>query len=222
MRIPGRLIPHLALGTLTVLAVGAIVLSLVQSTPIAPRQLKLAAADTLAVTSVSLEETIGQVVDGHVTDLRSEEERYEAPGRLEAISGSEAELVIGGRLYATTDGGRTWRIVDEAVDTARGISLLVAPLRLLQHATDVVASDGQQRFSFTVSVARLVHILDLGVPAPSSSARAQITAVVTTSGEFVSTVTSEFDVDGARYELTDHYSDFDKLPGLVAPVVSGS
>lgn len=222
MRTPGRLIPHLALGTLTVLAVGAIVLSLVQSTPIAPRQLKLAAADTLAVKSVALEETIGQVVNGHVTDLRSEEERYEAPGRLEAISGSEAELVVGGRLYATTDGGRTWRIVDETVDIARGVSLLMAPLRLLQHGTDVVASHGQQQFSFTVSVARLVHILDLGVSAPRSSARAQITAMVTTSGEFVSTVTSDFDVDGASYRLTDHYSEIDKLPALVAPVVSSS
>ncbi|MDA8071478.1 MAG: hypothetical protein M0Z82_07710 [Actinomycetota bacterium] len=221
MRTPGRLIPHLALGTLTVLAVGAIVLSLVQSTPIAPRQLKLAAANTLAVKSVSLDETIGQVVNGRLANLRTEVERYEAPGRLEAISGSEAELVIGGRLYVTTDGGRTWRLVNRAVDSARGVSLLMAPLRLLERGTHVVASRGQQQFSFSVPVGELVHTLGLGVSSPGTSPPARVTAVVTTSGEFVSTVTSNFDVNGAHYQLTDHYSDFDRLPALVAPAVGG-
>lgn len=212
--------PHLALGTLTLLAVGAVVLSLVQSAPVAGRQLHLAAADTVAVGNLSIDESISQVTNGHLTVLRTEKEEYEAPGSLEAAAGNESELLVGGRVYASTDSGRTWTVLSPHASAAKGVSLILAPLRMVEQATGVVGAPGQQSYRFTIPTTRLVRQLDLGVSALGSPARAAV--VVSVSGDFVTEVHSSFTVDGQSYVLVDRYGSFDRLPPLVAPPVTGS
>lgn len=211
--------PHLALGTLTVLAVGAIVLSLVQSKPVAGRQLHLAAADTVAVGNLSIHESIAQVVGGQLHVLRTESEEYEAPSSLEAFAGTQSEILVGGRVYASTNGGKSWTVLSNSANAAQGVALVLAPLRMAEQATGVVASAGQQRYSFSIPTTRLARQLDLGVSAAGSPALA--TVEVSVSGEFVTAVRSHFTIDGASYVLVDSYSNFDRLPPLVAPPITG-
>ncbi|MDA8269664.1 MAG: hypothetical protein M0Z63_10205 [Actinomycetota bacterium] len=218
MPTPGRSMPFLALGTLTALSAGALGLSLATAAPVAPRQLHLAAASTAAASRLAMHETIAVVRGGRAVPLQTVDEQYQAPDRIQAERGGTVERIIGTHSYVSTDGGRTWSVVPQPVKVQLAVSVLLAPLRFLQQATTVTASAGQQRFSFTSSLAAFASALHLGLATNLPATRVDVVATV--SGEFVSTVTARFPLTGKNYVLTVQYGQVDTLPALTQPPIS--
>lgn len=210
--------PHVALGLLTVLAVGAIVLSLTQAPPVADTLLHTAAGATDQASSVAVGESIAQVVDGRTNVLDSIEVRLEPPGRLEYRQGPEEELVVAGRVYVSDNEGRTW-YADTAAHTSvpAVTSQLLSPLRLLRHVTGARTSNGQTAFSFTTTSTRLIEALHLNLPTAGPT---PVPVAVTVQGEFVTGFVAHLSVSGDHFVLTERYSHVDRLPTLVAPAVS--
>ncbi len=215
----GRLMPHLALGTLSALSVGALVLSLVQSTPVAPRQVHLAAAGTAAASSFAIQETIQQVASGRVARQQTIVEKYQAPDRIEVTNSGVTERVIGTTGYASTDGGATWTKLAQPVDARQAVPVLLAPLRFVERASNVKASSGQDRFTYVAPLGDFITSLHLAIG--GSFPRTAVPMVVSVSGEFLTGMTAHFAFQGKQYVLRIGYSQIDTLPELVAPTVAG-
>ena len=215
MSTPGSPMPHLALGTLTALSAGALALSLVQSTPVAPRQLHLAAKDTVAASSFALTESIHQsgAAGGAAQASRSATLLYRGSDQLELRGGGQVQRVVGTQLYSSTDGGSTWTKVPGMANTANLVSQALGPLRLAEQVPGVTASAGQDHYLFTVPLSQVA--VALGISNSTVAGNARVDATV--SGEFLTGMT----VSGGGVQLQISYAQIDAVPPIVAPPAAG-
>jgi hypothetical protein len=221
MATPGRLWPHVAMATLTLLSVGAIVLSLVQAPPIGDTLLHTAAANAAGVPTVEVHEAIDQVVGGVSRPVDAVSEELDLPHGLELAQGSVLERLVDGHAYVSVDGGRTWYEDAAAhVDLASVATALRRPLEFLRRARRVVASSGEERFSFTTTGSRLIRALHLGIGARPDAGPVPVTATV--AGEFVTSMTAQFSVRSQRYVFSISYGQFGTAPALAVPPVTGT
>lgn len=219
MTTSGRLVPHVAMAILTLLAVGAIVLSLEQAPPVADTLLHAAAANTAGVPRVLVDEQIDQVVGTTVRPIDEVSEELDAPTGIEVRQSDVIERLIGTAAYVSANGGATWyRDAAAHVDLGQVAVALHRPLTLLEQARHVVAHAGQTRFTFTTTGAHLVRVLHLALRVPPDAGPVPVTATV--SGEFVTAITARFAVSGVTYIFRSGYRDFDAVAPLTVPPVA--
>jgi len=221
MGTPGRLLPHLALGTLTVLSVGAIVLGLAQAPPIGDTLLHTAAANAAAVPAVAVHEQIGQVVGTTTRTIDAVDEELDLPRGVELAQGSVLERLVDGHAYVSVNGGERWYEDAAAhIDLASVATALRRPLALLRQANGVTANGAQQRFTFTTTAAHLIRVLHLGIGAAPDPGPVPVTA--TLAGEYVTGMTARFSVRSQQYVFRIAYRHFGSVAPLTVPPVAAS
>jgi hypothetical protein len=219
MTTPGRLVPHVAMAILTVLAVGAIVLSLEQAPPVADTLLHAAAANTAGVPRVLVDEQIDQVVGATARPIDQVTEELDSPTGIEVQQCDVVERLIGTAAYVSANGGATWyRDASAHVDLGQVTVALHRPLTLLEGARHVVAHAGQTRFTFVTTGEHLVRVLHLALQVPPDAGPVPVT--VSVSGEFVTAMTARFAVRGETYVFRSSYRDFDAVAPLTVPPVA--
>jgi hypothetical protein len=212
---PGRLFALLALGILTLLTVGAIVLSLAIAPPNARQHLQIASRNTAAASSFLVRLRIDQAVPGATTSTRATSRatvRYHAPDQLslsEVSSGRVVrERVLGRTVYLSYDGGHSWqRLQGQAVTNA-----FLAPLHALSKLNDVEQHGDVYVVTNATSLARAFGINVGGVGQVHATVRATI------QGEFLRVLQVNFRssrAGAARY--TQGFALVDQVPTIKAP-----
>lgn len=220
-RPPVRVSPHLVLAVLTVLSLGAVAWSVTAAPPVARTLLRQGAGNTAAASSLQVDESISQVSHGHAALLDAIQLRMERPDRVEQVSQSTQTLVLGRKVYVSPDAGKNWYLDSGAapVNFALVFGRALQPMRLLQSVPTVHDSRGQTRFTMRVPLAALVNAMHLGLPV--SAAAPAVPVTVSVVGEFVTSLTARVTEGAARLIVQVRYSHLDRLPVLVAPLVTG-
>ncbi|MHB8328912.1 MAG: hypothetical protein ACYDD6_04695 [Acidimicrobiales bacterium] len=228
MQTPGRAMPHVALGVLTLLALVAIIVSLDTAPPNAQEQLNLAADNTVAASSFALNDTNTVTPVGGATSSTNAKQGnvvdivYQAPDRVsETLVGAAGQtvtlLVIGNARYERS-GTSKW--VSYAGTPGSGSPGLQAaadvlfPLRSLAGATDVVRHGN----TFTFIPGQLDQVLvSLLGSQPAQLAPRTMTFRATVEGEFVTFEQVEAVRNGHRLTVRLKLSQVTGAPALEAP-----
>ncbi|HLX87222.1 MAG TPA: hypothetical protein VKR22_02000 [Acidimicrobiales bacterium] len=228
---PDRSGPHLVLGILTALSLGAIVLSVDFAPADAPQQLQVAAANTLAAGSFVLHESFSlrptsATAPGSPARRETVEVVYQSPDKVEEKisldNKSGTLLILGTARYARSQSG-PWLALgpqDHTVPTGTvAAAEVVQPIRALLPASRVAAHG--ERYSFDpVNRALLLDEL-LGAAANNSPTPPVTTFEATVAGEFLTGFTMTAGVLGQDVVVSFRFGSFDHAPALVAPPVAG-
>ncbi len=188
MKPSGRLLSYLSLGVLTVLGVGAIILSLVTAPPNADQHLQIASRNTAAATSFQVRLRIAQKSQGATgssTNVSTATVQYHAPDQLslhEVTMGREVtERALGRTVFISFDGGHSWERQNESGSASNAVVMaFLKPLQAASTVTGVEQHGGVYRY---VSSAPALATA-FGIP---TSTAVHLSAVVhaTIKGEFL-------------------------------------
>lgn len=215
MKPPGRLFALLALGVLTLLTVGAIVLSVAIAPPNARQHLQVAARNTAGASSFLVRLRIDEAVPGVSGSTAATSRatiRYHAPDQLslsEVASGRVVrERVLGRTVYLSYDGGHSWqRLQGQQVANA-----FLAPLHALTTVNDVEQHGDVYLVSDASDLARAFGI-NVG-----SLGQVHAVARATIHGEFLRVLEVTFRSNragAARY--TQGFTMVDQVPAIKPP-----
>lgn len=165
MHNPGRLAASVCLAVVALLAVGALVLSIVTAPASAQTRLRGAAATTATASGFELELSYGQRVSGVDRLARAAAIDYRAPDRV-AISqtpayGGEVQVAIGTRAWVSSNQGKSWQPVGAAepgssIGANTAAQLLSVPVAI-ERVTGVTG--GGDHLSFTTTDPGLLEAL---------------------------------------------------------------
>jgi len=223
-----RAVPHFALGVLTVLSLGAIVLSLHLAPANAGQQLTTAAKNTVSVGSFVLTDTVTAVnakSAGGGTHHEVVDIVYRAPDQVrEAVSASgqtETLLALGMSRYIRRGNGPWQALSPTDVNAPVGQQAaqgVLQPLVDLTPATSVVRHG--DRYSFEPT-ARSLILTELFGASGASLPPSASTFEATVSGEFLKEVDIRVHTPGGQVMVKFALRSFDTAPALVAPVQPG-
>lgn len=226
MQTENRAAPHLQLGLLTLLALGAIVLSLDTAPPNAQEQLRTAAANTAGAASFALvdSETVGQTPSSTSHTGASKEEAvivYQAPDRVEetvsAAGGVESVLAVGSRRFERVGAGK-WYPIPSNPEASPSYGQVAAqevlfPLQSLSTAKDV--AERGSTFRFVPGQPQLLLTRLLGtVPAGAVSYTASV------HGEFLGSEQITVSGPDQRISVRLDLGLVNRAPALEAPPAS--
>jgi hypothetical protein len=225
VQIENRAAPHVLLGVLTLLSLGAIVLSLDTSPPNAQEQLRTAAANTAGATSFVLTDTesAGPPPSAHSSAGLSQERAvivYQAPDRVEEIASAagrvESALVVGTQRFEGAGAGKWYRLPPSTGSPSAGqeaASEVLFPLQSLSSATAAVLHEGG--FRFVAGQPELLLTRLLGEVPPGSTS-----FVATVSGEFVRSEQVTVTSSAERITVDLELSEVGRAPALEVPPAS--
>ena len=227
MPIESRAAPHLTLGILTVLSIGAIVLSLDTAPPNAQLQLQQAAKNTVAAESFVLRDTITVVPTTGATASQARTETaevvYRAPDQVrETVSFNGRTLTvlaIGATRYERSGTGKWLPLGTQPGSVPAGRQAaagVLGPLEVVTTATGVVRHG--DLFTFEPATGELSAILSellgsQGAQLPPGSA----TFAAAVSGEYLSRVDVTASVTGGRVLVHLSIGSYGQAPVLTPP-----
>lgn len=230
MQTANRAAPHFLLGSLTLLSVGAIVLSLATSPPNAQEQLRTAAANTASASSFVLTdvETAGPANARGSAAASSRQQAvivYQAPDRVEetVVAGarSASVLVVGNNRYERSANGKWYDLGPSASGVTGGSSAgqvaagdILFPLQSLSKSTAVSRADGVYRYVPGQPELLLDRLIGTTVSASSTSFATGI------ANEFVRFEQVVIRVNGEQVTVTLTLSRVQRAPTLAAPTRS--
>jgi hypothetical protein len=227
MQTADRAAPHLMLGSLTLLTVAAIVLSLATAPPDAQEQLRSAAADTAAASSFVLTdvETAGPLSAGGKAAVSSRQEAvivYQAPDRVEETvhSGgrSASVLVVGDKRFERSANGK-WYDLGRSASGATGgptpgqvaAGDILFPWQSLSKATSVSESGGVYHFVPGQPELLLARLIGTNVSPSSTTYSAGL------QGEFVRYEQVTIRLNGEQVTVRLTLSRVERAPALPTP-----
>lgn len=224
MHTPSRPGPHLTLALLTVLAVGAIILSLATAPANAEQQLRTAAGNTNG--AASFVSTFTYVVESTSGTPRQETVRYvyQAPDRVEETgvnsSGQQVTLLVIGPTRYVRNGTGKW--VELKTNSANATSTVGAqaaaglqvPISQVANAVHVSGKNGVYRFVPGNESQFLLTILGFQ-PAQLTSGSVEFAAEV--HNEFVTVIEVTAATATERVGAKLQYSQIDHAPALNPP-----
>ncbi|HAM01091.1 MAG TPA: hypothetical protein DCQ30_02515 [Acidimicrobiaceae bacterium] len=232
MQIENRAAPHMMLGVLTLLSLGAIVYSLDTAPPNAQLQLRTAANNTKNAASFVLVdvESAGSTSSSSATNQERAVIVYNAPDRVEetvtAGGRSGTVLVVGNRRYERSGSGKWFDLGPPASGTTKGtsagqiaVSEILYPLTSLAGATNVsVHSTAHVSSVYTFVPGQeallLLRLLGTSVPPGTRSYLATI------HGEFVGVEEVDLSNAGERITIALGVTQVDHAPVLHVPLPS--
>lgn len=188
MRPPGRLVAAACLAVLTLLAVGALVLSLVTAPSEAESRLHQAAAATAGASGFTMAFSAVQG-SGSAERAVSADVDYQAPDRVAIAQsptlGGAIQLALGTRAWISTDGGTTWqrlraRVAGSSIGAQTAAEILAVP-RALEGVTGVRAGRGGV-LSFTSADPKVVGPLSGQGGVLPAGIRARVAVTVSARG----------------------------------------
>lgn len=222
-----RAAPHLTLGILTVLAIGAIVLSLDTAPPNAQLQLQQAAKNTAAAESFVLQDTITVVPSSGsgASQARTEtaEVVYRSPDQVRETVRFNGRtltvLAIGATRYERSGTGKWLPLGTQPGSVPAGRQAaagVLGPFEVLTTATGVVRHG--DAFTFEPATGQLSAILSelLGSQGANLPPGSAVFAAVV-SGEYLSRVDVTASVPGGRVLVDLTVSSYGRAPVLAPP-----
>jgi hypothetical protein len=230
MRSSSGLVAHSLLGGLTLLAAGAIVLSLVTAPPVAKSQLQGAAKNTAGASSFVLTDVNKVVSPKPVPSLggRSSESSvvrivYQAPDRvLDVVSEPQGRtvtlLVVGNKAYEREGSSGVWSTIPASTGsgTTNGQAAaqkVLMPLDSVGGATTVERSDDLYRFVPGNELNLLANLFGQEAVPQLSSVR--FSAGI--DGEFLRSEDVDAKAGGFSYQIRFRFSSVDRAPAVEPP-----
>lgn len=227
MPLESRAAPHLLLGILTVLAIGAIVLSLDTAPPNAQLQLQQAAKNTVGADSFVLQDTITIVPSTGATASQARTETadvvYHAPDQVQETVRFNGRmltvLAIGSTRYERSGTGK-WLSLGTQPGTVpagrQAAAGVLGPLEVVTTATNVVRHG--DAFVFEPATGQLAAILSellgsQGAQLPAGSA----TFAAAMAGEYLSRLDVDASVPGGRVLVHLSFGSYGEAPALAPP-----
>ncbi len=229
MQTANRAAPHLMLGVLTLLSLGALVLSLSMAPPNARQKLRTAASNTAGASSFVLtdEETAGPLSQGTATSPTRERAVivYQAPDRVQetvtASGRSATVLVVGDRRYERSANGKWFDLGPSASGTTGGASAgaiaaqdILFPLQALSKATGVTVEHDVYRFVPGQAQLLLDRLIGANVPAADTVYAAGV------GGEFLTFAQVVIRDSGEQVTVRLSLSKVEHAPALALPSAS--
>lgn len=229
MQTENRAAPHLMLGVLTLLSLGAIVYSLDSAPANAPLQLHTAATNTTNASSFVLVDT--ESAGPASSSAATNEERavivYNAPDRVEetvnAGGRSGTVLVVGNTRYERSGNGKWFNLGPPASGTTSATSAghlaaneILYPFKSLAGATNVTVHSTatiSNVYKFVPGQEALLLLRLLGTSVPPGTR----TYLATTNGEFVSVEEIALSNAGERIVIDLAVKQVDHAPVIEAP-----
>jgi hypothetical protein len=213
-------------GMLSILAVGAIALSLATAPPDATQQLRIAAGATVQSSGFVLTDTNSIAPSGARARSMVVHVLYEAPNRvkesgLDSTGHALTVVVVGQRHFERRAGDKHWVELPPTPQlSTEAVQALLVPIQGAEHATDAVRAsvgDGATTYRFLPSdAARLIRTL-LGAT-PTQLTALRFTAVV--RGDVLTDERITAAVRGEQLEVDLAFSAVGSAPRVELPPTS--
>jgi hypothetical protein len=227
MQSTSRAGPHLLLGVFTVLALGAVLLSLETAPPNAQEQLQQAAKATIAAGSFVLDDTFTVVPSSPAAASEARTETadviFHAPDQVRetyrALGRTQTALVLGPSRWVRRDSGHWVFLGSEAANVPTGLQAaagILGPFQVVTGAVEVVRHGDS--YSFRPASGQLSALLaELLGPKGAQLSPRSVSFAATVSGEFLHSFDLTAVVSGARVLVHLALGSFDRAPVLMPP-----